>query len=152
MSLGRHFLIALTFVFYKQFENVGSKRHLDVTSHFYRCHCRKHGLKYNVITCTSTNVRINAITLAVVSNSILNNPLRHFDFGRFSVNINNLNQAVMAKSRFEYVKEYETNCTIMANCYIVIRISKTSCLSDGRAAHQTNGNSNTVSVCVISIV
>lgn len=30
----------------------------------------------------------------------------------------------MAKSRFEYVKEYETNCTIMTNCYIVIRISK----------------------------
>lgn len=36
----------------------------------------------------------------------------------------------MAKSRFEYVREYETNCSIMDNCWIVVKIERRPSSSD----------------------
>lgn len=45
----------------------------------------------------------------------------------------------MAKSRFEYVKEFETNCTILRNCWIVVRIDKKTIDSDATAMSPING-------------
>lgn len=50
----------------------------------------------------------------------------------------------MAKSRFEYVKEFETSCTILRNCWIVVRIDKRSIKPEATRTNQINGTENNI--------